>query len=661
MKKVLIVFIILTVVAAGVLLYAVSRADSIIEAYKPELERLASESLGAKVTLGELSVSVFPSARVVVDSAQVSNPENAEERIDVAQVELDIELIPLLSGNVAINTLRISDPTITVLMEEDGFFVQGLPRETEAAESSEAATAITSEEMVISVDLESFVLENATVLIKDTIAKTDYTLTGLNMKASFSFANDQARFTQVKGDGVFMETISLKYTADALQYGLTDGVMGLEKLAATTMGSTIYATGELSPDDAKKEITITSDGVDLVGLDPALTLFAPTAKEFGIKGSVKPNLVFALTPTGYRTSGTLGVTSFGAAIEGLIGIDAITGTYQVEVNEVKQRFASEKLAGTMNKAPFTVNMVAALNEKDGTLKPFDVQAFGGTIAMTTSLQKNDETYPFESTLRATNLKIEELIPAFAPDMPFAITGTVENANGKINGNLTEDLMPSIKGNAKGKIVEGLIHDLNLGQQVLASVKGLPFLRGALLDSAPSELNRFLDAKDTTLSEVSGSFDIKDEKAYSENIKVVSDFFELNAKGSIGFDTNLDLDSVIYFSPAFSAELADEVKELEVLLDSSGRLAFPVKITGIAPDLSTVPDTSSMLKGAVGNTVRKEMKKKVKDLLNINDEAPAEAPADGTEPPEESKPSAEDTLVDSIESGIKGLFGGKKKD
>ena len=37
MKKVLIVFIILTVVAACVLLYAVSRTDSIIEAYKPEL------------------------------------------------------------------------------------------------------------------------------------------------------------------------------------------------------------------------------------------------------------------------------------------------------------------------------------------------------------------------------------------------------------------------------------------------------------------------------------------------------------------------------------------------------------------------------------------------------------------------------------------------
>ena len=620
MKKIVIILIVLLVVIFGILAVVVSQAGSILESYKPELEQMASDSLGAKVTLGDLKVTIFPSARAVVDSATVSNPDNEEERIHIKRVELDLELMPLLSGEVSISTLRLVEPSIELSIEEAGFFVAGLPRETEdGASAGEAALGIPTEEiaqeMPITVKLESFVIEDASVNIVDMIAETEYAMDKLNMNASVTFADNQARFTKVKGDGVFRDTIEFEYTGDGLSYGLEDGVMGLEKVTATTMGSTILVNGELSPDDATKEITITSEGVDLVGLDPALMMYAPTAKEFGIHGTVKPDLVFALTPTGYRTSGTVTVSSFGARIEDLIGVDGIAGVYQMEVDELKQLITSEKLAGTLNGAPFSVKMTAALDETTGKLKPFDVEAFGGTILMTTALVKNDPTFPFESSLQATGLKVEELIPAFAPDMPFAITGTVEKLGGNISSVLTDDLMPSLTGNAEGLLVDGLIHDLNLGEQILASVKGLPFLVGALSDAVPAELNTFLENKDTVLSEISGTFTIKDEKAHSNDMKIVSDFFTLNAQGTIGFDTRLDLDSTIHFSPEFSAELVDEVKELEFLLDGQGRLTFPVKITGIAPELTTVPDTSEMVKGAVKKTVIKEVNKLIGDLFN----------------------------------------------
>ena len=658
MKKLLIIFVVLTVLAGGALLYAVSRAGAIIEGYKPELEQLASENLGAKVTLGDLSVSIFPRARVVIDSAQVSNPDNPEERIDVAQVSLDLDLMSLLSGTVSISSLRIIEPTITLLMEEDGFFVEGLPRDTQGDSAKEvsgatlASETITDMDVDIAIELKSFVIEQASILIKDSIADSEYKLEELDLKASFSFADNQARFAKVRGEGVFKGTIPFQYTGDGLRYGLEDGVMGLEHLIATTMGSTIAIHGELSPNDAKKEITITSDGVDLLGLDPALTLFAPTAKEFGIHGIVQPKLVFALTPTGYRTSGTLTVSSFGARIEDVIGVDDIAGVYQLEVNEAKQRIASEKLTGTMNGAPFSVKMTATLDETSGTLKPFDITAFGGTTIMTTALHKNDPTFPFESTLHSQGLKVEELIPAFAPDMPFAITGTIETIRAKVSGTLTEDMLPSLKGDGEARLVDGLIHDLNLGQEVLASVKGLPFLTKYLLEGVSPSLDKFLVQKNTVLSEISGTFTLADEQAYSEDMKIVSDFFELNATGTIGLDTRLDLDSIIYFSPEFSAELAAEVKVLDVLLDSKGRLTFPVKISGIPPELTTVPDTSSLLKGAVEKTVRGEVKKQLNKLLKNDGDTPAGA-ADSTDSPESN-------LVDSIESGINKLFGGKKK-
>ncbi len=658
-KKLLIAFIVFSLLCmVGVAILA-SQLGNMIAAQKPKFEEIASESLGAQVTLGEMSVSIFPSARVIVDSAKVSNPDNATEAIDVAQVEIDVALMPLLSQSISINTLRISEATITATLEEEGFFIQGLPRTSE--EDDDSTSEDSSSDEAIAVNFDSFVIEDATVIIKDTIADTEYNLKELNLKAALALANEQVSFSSVKGDVIFMDTIDMAYTADSLQYGLENGVMGLDKLAATTMGSTILASGELSPTDANKQIKITSDsGVDLVGLDPALTIFAPTAKDFGIHGNVKPNLTFALTPTGYQTNGTLTLSTFGAKIEGLLGVDNIAGVYTIDVNEANQRFDSESLKGMLNNAPFDNKMTATLNESTGQLNPFDTQAFGGLIQATTKLKKNDEAYPFESTLNAQGLKVEELIPAFAPDMPFAFSGTVESISGTINGSLTEILLPSLTGQAKGKMVDGLIHDLNLGKQVLASINDVPFIGGALVSKVPPSMNKYLEPEDTVLSEISGSFIIKEEKAHTEDIKVVSDFFEFNAKGTVGLDTRLDLNGIIYFSPEFSHDLAAEVKELEYLLDDQGRLYVPVKITGIPPEVSTLPDTKTWLNSAVGQAVKTEMKNKVKDLLKIEDNPEAAAEGDG-ENTEETDPqeTVEEAVEGAIVDGIKGLFKKKK--
>ena len=57
MKKLLIVLITLFVLIGGVLLFAASRAGAILESYKPELEKMASESLGAGFTFPQCACS----------------------------------------------------------------------------------------------------------------------------------------------------------------------------------------------------------------------------------------------------------------------------------------------------------------------------------------------------------------------------------------------------------------------------------------------------------------------------------------------------------------------------------------------------------------------------------------------------------------------------
>ncbi|MFP6598007.1 MAG: AsmA family protein [Candidatus Hydrogenedentota bacterium] len=663
MKKFVIVLLVLIVIGLGALIFAVSRAGSIIEGYKPELERLASESLGSTVTLGNLSVSVFPSALVVIDSANVADVDDPEKTIAIEQVNLDLELIPLLTGKISITTLDVIGPSITVLHEEDGIFIEGLPRgASEAASGGDAAESTeTPTDIEMTIDLQSFALRNATLIWKNKIADEEYTVKELDLDASFQFADDRAVFSDVDGGGVFMETIEFTYGGDELRYGLKDGVIGLDQLSASALGSSLNVAGELSQSDSDKTITITSDGLVLDQMQPFFEIFAPAAIEFGLKGTLKPDVQFAFTPTGYQSSGSITVSGLAAGIEDLIGFDNMGGSFSLEATEAKQSVKAGNLAGTLNGAPFEVNMAAALNPTTGRLDPFVMNAFGGEASLTTGLKLDDPTYPFTSELKSGGMLIEELVPALAPDMPIAIMGTVKELSGKIGGMLDENMMPSLTGQIRVLMGDGLIKDVNLGQEVLGSVTNLPFIGGALLGMVPSGLRNFLADDHTVLHEVSGSFTLAKELLTSSDMKIVSDFFMLDAVGTIGLDTNLNLDSVIHFDKDFSADMVDQVKELRGLLDNQGRMSFPVKITGIPPDITTTPDISGILKDVAKGVVRNEVEDMIKE--EIGDEIGEQLLNNLVEESDSGSAKSSDgesSLKESLVGGFKSLLGGNKK-
>ncbi|MFP6583517.1 MAG: AsmA family protein [Candidatus Hydrogenedentota bacterium] len=646
MKKFIILVIVLLVIAAGALMYAVSRASDIVTEYKPELERMASEALGSMVTLGDLTASIFPKASVIVDSARVANPDNPEEAITVENVSLNLELFPLLTGNIVITSLRVINPTIVMSLEEEGIFIEGLARpqadatstpaeKTDESPASEPA-ATASTDVPVTVDLKSFTIFGASITVNDKIADATYTVDDLSLDASLQFAMNQVHLSKVSGDGVLMDVSDFSYTCDTIRYGLNDGTIGLDSLQPQIGESYVLMSGDLNLTDTSKVLFIASDNIVVDDFRELLDIFAPALNEFGVTGLIEPNLEFVLTPTGYKMDGTMAVSGFSAAVEDLIGIDALAGTFTIDATETLMTISTESLQGTMNGAPMTIAMTAALDPETGNVKPLTVTAFGGESTVNTTLTLTDETFPFESQLDTSGMLIEELIPAFAPDMPFGVTGTIKSIKGNVSGTLDDNMMPSLKGESTVLIGDGLIKDVNLGEQVLGAIGDLPFLSGVLLDMVPDGLMTYLNQPHTVLQEVSGTFALYDELIHTEDMKVVSDFFMFEAVGTIGLDTNLDLDSTLRFHPDFSADMVGEVKELSALLDDQGRLSFPVKITGIPPELSTVPDVSGVLGAVVQNEAEKLLEERLGEELNNS------------------------PVGETIRGGIKSLFGGGKK-
>lgn len=106
MRKLLIAIVVLLVLgvsAAGVMLW---NLDKIVQSFKPELEKIASNASGAKVTIGALAVSVFPSAEISLSELRAVFPNQPEKPLTLSKLFLQVELSELLSGKLALRALR---------------------------------------------------------------------------------------------------------------------------------------------------------------------------------------------------------------------------------------------------------------------------------------------------------------------------------------------------------------------------------------------------------------------------------------------------------------------------------------------------------------------------------------------------------------------------
>ncbi|MDH4069135.1 MAG: AsmA family protein [Ignavibacteria bacterium] len=82
------------------------------------------EATGRTVTLAEVSLSIFPTLAVQADSLTISNrPEegfSSRPSCTVDRLFLDVNLWPLLSGNIEVPTLRIERPVVYLEVTADG-------------------------------------------------------------------------------------------------------------------------------------------------------------------------------------------------------------------------------------------------------------------------------------------------------------------------------------------------------------------------------------------------------------------------------------------------------------------------------------------------------------------------------------------------------------
>src|SRR5579863_9419525 len=105
-----------------------------VDKYRPEIEAAISGATGRKVTLGTIHARLLPSASVVVDGFQLSNPKDfaAGNLLSMDQVQAGVSLMPLLHGDIHVTSVTLVRPILELLEDENGRTNYTFPTQTDA-------------------------------------------------------------------------------------------------------------------------------------------------------------------------------------------------------------------------------------------------------------------------------------------------------------------------------------------------------------------------------------------------------------------------------------------------------------------------------------------------------------------------------------------------
>jgi hypothetical protein len=92
-----------------------------VESLRKPLQEKASAALGRDVSLGKLSLKVFPLPAVRIDDVRISGPKPADPPLaEVKELRLRVAVLPLVFGQVVLRALELDSPRIHVPFDKDG-------------------------------------------------------------------------------------------------------------------------------------------------------------------------------------------------------------------------------------------------------------------------------------------------------------------------------------------------------------------------------------------------------------------------------------------------------------------------------------------------------------------------------------------------------------
>jgi len=259
--KLLLVLVVLVIGGAAVFIATLD-----VNQYKDRIAGALADATGREVTLaGPIDLSLGLSPALVVEDVTIGNAEWASDphMADVGRLEAQVEVLPLLQGNLKVVRLVLADASVSLETnaEGDGNWSFGGPAETsEAPAPSEDGGAMT-------MAFQELGLKNASLTYRDGG-------TGQTMRAALSQATltgtDFDSPLKIDAAGAYNDldfTVSGSLGALSAITAPSDTPWPLD-LTATAGGATVTVAGTVADMASARglELTVTADGAQLQDL-----------------------------------------------------------------------------------------------------------------------------------------------------------------------------------------------------------------------------------------------------------------------------------------------------------------------------------------------------------------------------------------------------------
>jgi hypothetical protein len=615
---------------------AVYKINDLIASYTPTFEQILSDKLGAKVKLGEITLSLFQQ-ELSTTSVSINAPSRAggvaekSNPLTVGAIKATANLWALLERRLELEALTIDGLNFVIIRDKSGVKVSGLEFTNEGAGNQDAKARSASGEvgssenssrvsnLPLTLALKKIVLKNASMEYHDLPLQKNFISTDLSFSSELNIEGSSVEFQNIVAGGTISQIGTVTARFNSLTSNLSNKSTSIEGGTLSFAGGTVAVKG--SYNGASGEVVLSSDALPLKDLASIGSSFAPHFATLSPTGTLSLNLRTEFSNTSgvpsFHLTGPISLSSTNLQIAPKIRAENTSAVFSLDLSPGTYSVTTQNLTSTINGETITSQFSARLKGDRLTVEPFQLNGFAAVQSQSPSPYNGrgtftltlNENIDFANQFDGAALSLAKIANALKPELSSVISGTVLAVQNEVFGEVKR-VPASLRAHGSAHLVDGAIKGVNLPGLVLKKVEGIPLLQGSLLAFVPPTYQPLFASPDTPYSSILVTYGISGKDLSIKDLKVESDIFSLSGKGTVQASGELNLETTIAFSQAFSLALSSSLPQLRQILTADNRLVFPLQISGTPPKVVVTPNLREVIKLAAQRVV----KDKAQDIL-----------------------------------------------
>ena len=555
----------LVILIGAVLVYVAATFDP--SQYKPQIVQAVKERTQRTLKLeGDIGLSFWPSIGAKIGKVSLSERASDREFAAVEEVRVSLKLLPLLSRQAVVDTVRVRGLRANVVRAKDGRLnvddLTGPP-------GAKAAPAAKGAQPDFKVDIAGVDIENATLAYADQAAGTKITLSKVNLKTGRIAPGVPGRVElslNAQGGEPRLDMqarLDTRLTLDPAKHSLV-----LEDLALEAKGVVgdfknlaFKASGGATIDGSKERAQAQLAGkFDETGFKARVGVagFAAPTIDFDVDlDQLDVDRYLAPTPAGAKQKPAAGRPE---SRFDLSGLRALRGAGTLKIGS----FKANNVKASM------VQVAVKASNGQVVLDPVAADFYQGKLASTITVNAAPATPTFAVRHRFSGISIGPFVKDLADSDILEGKGDVA-ADVTSQGDTVSVLKKALNGSASLRLADGALKGIDIAGSISGAKSRLGSLRGEQTQAADSKAR-------TNFSELTATFKIVNGVARNNDLDMKSPLLRVGGEGEI----NIGADSLNYLvkasivgtSKGQGGREVDDLRGVTVPVRVSGPLASP---------------------------------------------------------------------------------------